>query len=192
MEANRPLRHKRAALPVALLVLVVFGLSSTACELRFRLGQQAEPIEVPEGRQVVQLEIIEGAGGSVLVLVPVMIDGKGPFRFALDTGASQTLLDSGLVAQLGLEVTGEVGPVTGIVGATTADEVVIESWSIGEVQLPAARAVGLEMTAGGAGAVEFRGLLGADILRRFKVITLDFDKGLLILGEYLLASGYSR
>lgn len=183
MEVNRSLRYRTAASSLAVIVLVLFGLSSSACELRFRLGQQSEPIEVPEGRQVVQLEIIEGAGGSVLVLIPVMIDGKGPFRFALDTGASQTLLDSSLVAELALEVTGEVGPVTGIVGATTADEVVIESWSIGDVQLPAARAVGLEMTAGGAGSVEFRGLLGADILRRFKVITLDFDKGLLILGE---------
>lgn len=177
-------RARRAGVaPGAILLLSVVLMASTACEFRFRTGQQLDPIDLPEGPETVELRVLEGAGGSVLVLIPVTIEGEGPFLFALDTGASQTLLDSSLVEELGLEVTGEVGPVTGIVGAATADEVQIESWSIGNVSLPPSTAVGLEMTAGSSGNVEFRGLLGADILRRFGVVTLHFEREELILGE---------
>jgi hypothetical protein len=175
MKARMPHPHLLAILPL-------FLLAASACDVRLGRLEPPPPIELPEGQQAVQLEVIEGPGGSVLVFIPVMISGQGPFRFALDTGASQTLVDSSLVEELGLAVTGEIGPVTGVVGATIADEVQIEEWSIGEIALPAITAVGLELAAG-AGHAQFRGLLGADILRRFQVITLDFDRQLLIVGE---------
>jgi predicted aspartyl protease len=36
------------------------------------------------------------------IVVPVMIDGKGPFRFLVDTGADGSLVSAALVTQLGL------------------------------------------------------------------------------------------
>src|SRR5258706_553297 len=40
-------------------------------------------------------------------IVDVMINGKGPYRFFVDTGASHTVIDSSLTAELGLPVLGE-------------------------------------------------------------------------------------
>src|SRR2546430_7693129 len=40
------------------------------------------------------------------VIAPVMIDGKGPYRFIIDTGASHTTISPKLAAALGLESTG--------------------------------------------------------------------------------------
>ena len=49
-----------------------------------------------------------GAGASVPMLdvggrpmVEINIDGKGPFPFILDTGATATVIDTGLAAELG-------------------------------------------------------------------------------------------
>ena len=47
-----------------------------------------------------------------LPMVEVRIDGKGPFWFVVDSGASRTVLDARLASELGLEVTGR-GATTG-------------------------------------------------------------------------------
>jgi len=41
-------------------------------------------------------------------VVQVMIGGKGPYRFIVDTGASHTVIDSSLAAELGLKSRGEI------------------------------------------------------------------------------------
>src|SRR5215510_9417073 len=44
---------------------------------------------------------LAGPGGAVLV-VPVYLNGTGPYDFVLDTGATLTCVDQKLAAQLGL------------------------------------------------------------------------------------------
>ena len=41
-----------------------------------------------------------------LILVPVMVNGSGPYDFVLDTGTSMTLIDPKLAAQLSITVGG--------------------------------------------------------------------------------------
>src|SRR6185437_11714875 len=38
------------------------------------------------------------------VVAPVMVDGQGPFRFVIDTGASRSSVGPSLVASLGLKM----------------------------------------------------------------------------------------
>jgi hypothetical protein len=47
--------------------------------------------------------------------VPARVNGQGPFGFALDTGASRTMLSSKLVADLAIEVTSEQAATGGAV-----------------------------------------------------------------------------
>jgi predicted aspartyl protease len=61
------------------------------------------------------------------VLAPVMVDGKGPFRFMVDTGANRTALSPAAAQKLGLESRGgapaqnpEQAIVYGVTGAATA------------------------------------------------------------------------
>ena len=51
------------------------------------------------GGMAVHIQVVKH-GRQVLALVPVTIDGKGPYTFALDTGASQSLVDSQIARDL--------------------------------------------------------------------------------------------
>ena len=54
---------------------------------------------------VVPLQVMK-QGKQVLALVPVKINGAGPYTFALDTGASRSLVDSQLAAKLHVKKVG--------------------------------------------------------------------------------------
>jgi len=41
-----------------------------------------------------------GGSSKPVVLVPVLVNGKGPYQFALDTGAGQTVVSSELAEEL--------------------------------------------------------------------------------------------
>ncbi|MGH8202426.1 MAG: aspartyl protease family protein [Steroidobacteraceae bacterium] len=68
------------------------------------------------------------------IVVPVMIDGKGPFRFLVDTGADGSLVSAALVNQLGLvpyQLRNE--RVEGTTGTEQLPWVTIDSLSIGSI-----------------------------------------------------------
>ena len=121
----------------------------------------------------VPAEIRHGDQGSTLVVVEVVIHGKGPYPMALDTGASLTLIDRGLADKLGLKVAGPPEQITGVGGAQQVTPVNISNWSLGKAQLPSmtitsAPLSDLQNSAG------VDGLLGSDMLDRFGAITIDY------------------
>jgi hypothetical protein len=69
-------------------------------------AQQASTSEVPKGSLFVAIKVLK-QGTQVLALVPVRINGKGPYSFALDTGASQSLVDSQVASELRVQKTGQ-------------------------------------------------------------------------------------
>src|SRR5712691_161100 len=83
---------------------------------------------------VVPLQIVK-EGKQVLALVPVTIDGR-VFTFALDTGASRSMIDSQVARKLAVPKAGSAGKVAGVNGVKTAAFVMVKSWSIGHVKLP--------------------------------------------------------
>ncbi len=65
---------------------IVFINTSNLC------GDNSIPFDITTGRPVIEL----------------MINGKGPYRFIFDTGASGSVIDDSVAQALGLEVKGEV------------------------------------------------------------------------------------
>jgi Aspartyl protease len=119
-------------------------------------------------------------GKQVIALVPVTIDGNGPYNFAIDTGASQSLVDSSVAKKLHVPSTGDKHPVAGITDVTQVKTLVVKHWSVGGVRLPTATIVETNLPFGNAdGGVQ--GLLGSDMLSQFDVITIDYDHEVLRL-----------
>jgi len=71
-----------------------------------------------------------------MIVAPVMINGKGPFRFMLDTGANRTVLANGTVAKLALESSANDRVlVRGISGLTAVPLVHVASVASGTLQI---------------------------------------------------------
>ena len=68
------------------------------------------------------------------VVAPVMINGKGPFRFIVDTGATTSTVSPGLAKLLGLEPTAESGiEVNGITGTAQVPGVSVTLLQAGDL-----------------------------------------------------------
>ena len=187
-----------ARLPLAVLaVLLALGLLLGGCEqARSLLARQvpgAKPEVQLERERTVSLRLFQGPSGGALAFVPIYIDGQGPYNFALDTGASHTAIDAEIADQLQLETVGGSGSVTGVTGATRASLVRLQTWRIGDVDMPALVAVKLDLpepgeqanqpgaTGGGVLSEGLEGLLGSDILSAFGAVTVDYERQQLIL-----------
>ncbi|MGB8843889.1 MAG: aspartyl protease family protein [Aliidongia sp.] len=115
-------------------------------------------------------------------LIDVMVDGKGPYRFALDTGASNAM-DSALAAELGLPVAGAfsalgAGEQAVKVGLTRAARVEIGDVTLNDQLfrvLPISQIVAHDHP-------PYRGLLGFEFFDRF-VVTFNQDRRRLELDE---------
>ena len=120
-------------------------------------------------------------GGNPLILVPVFVEGKGPYEFILDTGASISLLSSELGRSLGVAVTGtEEGMGAG--GAHTLELGRVGSLSIGDTDLHDVE-VALSDELARFGAVvgaRIDGDIGYNVLKHFRV-TIDYGHNLMNL-----------
>jgi len=96
--------------------------------------------------------------------VPVLINGKGPFRFIVDSGATRTVISSTLAAQLGLPSAGVV-PLHSVGGESDVPAVHIDSLYVGA--LPAKEIVAPMLDEANLGGL---GILGIDTLKGKKVV----------------------
>ena len=123
------------------------------------------------------------AGGpQPLILLPVQVNGRGPFEFILDTGAGTSLLTPAVAQQLNLELAGSKqgqtagGPVSvslAHVESLRVGEMEVENVDVGIVDLaPIARAVGANID----------GDLGYNFLKDFRV-TIDYRDCELVLAD---------
>jgi predicted aspartyl protease len=116
-----------------------------------------------------------------LILVPVIVQGAGPFQFALDTGSSTTVLSPQMSKQLKLDST-VVTNMTAAGGSVSASIARLSSLAVaGQTQsnLPIVIAEFIEMISDVAG-VQLDGILGYNYLQNFKV-TIDYPNGILSL-----------
>ena len=137
------------------------------------------PVENPDGSLNVAIKVLKH-GKQVIALVPVTINGKGPYTFALDTGASQSLVDSSVAKELDVKPTGGTHKVAGISSVTSVKSIKVKHWRVGKVQLPPTTIVEENLPFGNAdGGVQ--GLLGSDMLSQFDIVTIDYDHSMLRL-----------
>src|SRR5215471_15853881 len=60
----------------------------------------------------VHARVVGGAGGARLLVVPVFFSSRGPYDFALDTGAARSIVDSRVVLELRPPTTGTEQSIT--------------------------------------------------------------------------------
>lgn len=127
------------------------------------------------------MRVLDSAQGT-LALVPVTIGGHGPYLFALDTGASASVVDADIAEELSLPETGEQRPVTGIIGNQRVSLVHIGAWAAGGVTLDATDVARVDLPEPDRGQ-GLQGLLGSDVLSSFGSIRIDYDNARLHLGR---------
>jgi Aspartyl protease len=133
------------------------------------------------GQLLVKIKVIK-QGRQVLALVPVTINGKGPWAFALDTGASQSLVDSQVAKQLRVPATGAKQKIAGVTNISRVRAIRVTDWRVGKVKLPPTTVVEANLPFGNVdGGIQ--GLLGSDMLSDFDVITIDYAHSRLLLHQ---------
>lgn len=174
---SHPLSRRAITTGIGALAIVL-GCAVPGCQ--FSIGRKSAPLVVPEGEHAVSIRVLQGAQGGTMAFIPVWINGRGPFTFAIDTGASHTLIDRSLADQLDLPATGKTLEMSGVTASAEADQVRVAHWRIGDVELPAYTFVSMPLARLDRES-GMRGLLGSDILSRFDTITLDYSRQVLLL-----------
>jgi predicted aspartyl protease len=106
-----------------------------------------------------------------LIVVPVTINGHGPYRFLLDTGASNTILSAAVADSLKI-VQRRRGTIITAGGNVDVSIRTIRTLNLGMAQL-----TNIEIAVGDFDLMRklnVDGLLGGDYLRRFRV-DIDYD-----------------
>lgn len=103
------------------------------------------------------------------VVAPVMINGRGPFRMIVDTGANQSVLTHSTAAALGLTPATDSGvKLTGVTGSQIVPTITLDSFETGAVSQQNLRVAVMHSVSGGAeGILGMQGFAG-------KRITVDF------------------
>jgi predicted aspartyl protease len=104
------------------------------------------------------------------IWAPVLIDGRGPYRLVLDTGASKSALVPRVVAELGLPVKTAGARVHGVTGSAVVETVRVKSLEFGELRVDDTTLPVVADVFGGAD-----GVLGGDGLRD-KRILIEFGR----------------
>ena len=134
----------------------------------------------PSRGHVARLTMMQG-----IPLVQVRIDGQGRFFFAVDTGTNcEAIVSPRVTRRLGLSAVGRKS-ITDLGGHGTRalDAVGLETLSLAGADFHAVRAVVADLPDGDS---VFDGILGFRLFQN-KLLTLDFPRHRLILGEGTLA-----
>jgi predicted aspartyl protease len=125
---------------------------------------------VPKIGETVRFERI----GDHIIAVPVILNGRGPFQFVLDTGTDSSIIDTHLAQELGLNTAVRLTLLTAA-GQKTVLRTSVQTASVGQ-------AVGrdLELLATNLDSAfhnpSVRGILGQNFLQEFDIV-LDYNKG---------------
>ena len=131
------------------------------------------PQSLPTKSATVRFRLAGGA--QPLILVPVEVNGQGPFEFILDTGAGTSLIATELADKLKVKLLGsKQGQSAG--GAVSVSLAKLDSVSVGNAQLPDVDVgiVDLKHIGATVGA-KIDGDLGYNFLKRFRV-SIDYEK----------------
>lgn len=157
-----------AAARRSLLAAVAAAVTLSGCSVQHPAGPQPSPGTVSE-----HVRVLRSPGGATTVLLPVTVNGHGPYTFALDTGASTSLVSSAVAAQAGLRQVGRPQAIQGVGGVETAIPVRPTSWSTGPIKLPVLTISSAQLPSsrrtGG-----LQGLMGSDVWSRLGRFTLDY------------------
>jgi hypothetical protein len=127
---------------------------------------------------------------QTLIVVPVVIDGRGPFEFLVDTGAQITTVDTALANLLKLSSFGS----TGVSGVSTFDRKIssyLHDVRIGSHAATEVLVVIDDLAQLRAADPQIEGILGEDFLMHFDLL-IDNEHQVLCLDEPGAMSHYVR
>jgi predicted aspartyl protease len=101
-----------------------------------------------------------------MIIVPVSINGSGPYDLLLDTGCAKTMVDQKLADELGLPQVGE-RKIMGVLGSTKMSVVRANSVSVAGATISD---LNVSSTANRMSVFRVRGVLGQDFLQQFDVL----------------------
>lgn len=104
------------------------------------------------------------------VVAPISVNGQGPFRFIVDTGANRSVVSAVLAQQLSLQAEG-TGEVNSVYGVSTAPLVNVDTLQYGALRVGGASLPILQ----GAILAGEHGLLGVDGMRGRRLL-MDFER----------------
>ena len=119
-------------------------------------------------------EIAAGLTSTSFVMVPVLVNGRGPHHFVIDTGATTTTLDNELASVLGLEASGALRMVTAG-GGFTAPTGIVDELMIGVLRVTSVRVSWMSLAELRREEGRIAGVIGQDILRRH-TLTIDYRR----------------
>ena len=165
---------KRVAIVFCMFTLAIWSACAIPASKDFGLPASTTPGEVP-------FEL--APPNDAAIIVPVKINGRGPFKFVLDTGATFTCIDQKLVDQLKLpEWRGQFG--AGVLAPTegAVKLVSIDTFEVGNTKATDMKACAIEFSRLQTGGLDVRGLVGLNFLKSFQV-KIDFKKKVLHLDK---------
>lgn len=154
-------------------------VAATACDSTGAPARVQTPADSAAGETPFELA---GPGGAALI-VPVFVNGQGPFQFVLDTGATFTCVDQSIARQLSLpEARGVLGAGASIEGSGQMRIIELDSIRVGSARADDLLGCELDLQHTSQVGLEIDGLLGLNFLKSFRM-TLDFGRNVLLLQE---------
>lgn len=123
------------------------------------------------------------------VWAPVYINGHGPFRLVLDTGANRSAVIQSLATRIGAPILESSARLLGATGSSIVPTIHVDSIEVGDLWLDNRKVAVVEDVFGGA-----EGVLGADGLGD-KRVSIDFRNGQISIRHSrgrAPSSGYTR
>ena len=136
-----------------------------------------EPREEDSPQPANSISFRQAASSKALILLPVFVNGKGPFQFVLDTGASRTMLSFALARKLGIVAVAD-RPGTGGGGqvrvlSSFVDSITVGKASVRDLPVGVGEFLGILST---AAETKLDGIIGCNFLSRFDVV-IDYPRG---------------
>lgn len=159
-------------------------IDESITDAEFVMPQEKLPVRLTAGSVTIPFEYVSNE-----ILVKAKVNGTTELKFILDTGATQSILDRGVMKQLALKLDpvssapGESLSMTTGAGSIQAEAVNFRSLSLGDMELNDV-AVAVADLSGFEQVQKERpaGLIGANILKRF-LVTVDYENGKIIFED---------
>lgn len=180
-------------MPPRLFVLALASLATFASHADDVAGVPASPANVPEEVVVSAPEpryvapTLRDRIGRVWA--PVYLNGQGPFRLVLDTGANRSAVTQSLATRIGAPIKPGAVRLLGVTGSSVVSTIHVDSIEVGDLWLGNRHLAIVEDVFGGA-----EGILGADGLSD-KRISIDFRNdqiSILRSSGTVRAAGFTR
>jgi len=104
------------------------------------------------------------------IMIPVKVNGQGPFRFMLDTGANRTMLTPRLVEKLGIQLDPDTIRLNGVTGSAMVPAVTVNEVAVGDITI-----AGQQLPVADALTADIDGILGVDGLEGERVLVNFMD-----------------